>query len=37
MTGIPTAAIIDKDGKLVRTIVGGTSAADLEAAVAGLR
>jgi peroxiredoxin len=37
VSGIPTAVIIDKNGAIVTTKVGGTTAAELEAAVAGLR
>ena len=37
VTGIPTAVIIDKNGAIVTTEVGGSTAAGLEAAVAGLR
>ena len=37
VSGIPTAIIIDKDGKITNTMVGGVTAAQLEAAVSGLR
>ena len=37
VSGIPTAVIVDKNGAIVTTKVGATTAADLEAAVAGLR
>ena len=37
VSGIPAAIVVDKDGKIANTLVGGTTAADLEAAVAGLR
>ena len=37
VSGIPAAIIVGKDGKIADTLVGGTTAADLEAAVAGLR
>jgi peroxiredoxin len=37
VSGIPTAVIIDKNGKIASTNVGSSTAASLEAAVAGLR
>jgi peroxiredoxin len=37
VSGIPAAVIVDKNGKIASTLVGGTTAAELEAAVAGLR
>ncbi len=37
VSGVPTAIIIGKDGKIAQTKVGATTAADLAAAVGGLR
>jgi cytochrome c biogenesis protein CcmG/thiol:disulfide interchange protein DsbE len=36
VSGIPTAVVIDKNGAIVKTMVGGTTAAELDAVVAGL-
>ncbi len=37
VSGVPTAIIIDKGGKIAQTKVGATTAAELAAAVSGLR
>lgn len=37
VSGVPTAIVVDKDGKIAQTKVGATTAAELDAAVSGLR